>query len=523
MRTITLMGVFMVLCTISLGAQSLSDFVTTWKVTASNDSITIPTYGSGYNYDVEWGDGTIETDFTGDATHVYSSPGVYTVRISGDFPQIYFNLSGDRFKIQSIEQWGDYTWRSMTAAFAGCENLVSNATDMPDLSAVTDMSGMFAYCRKFNGDANIGNWDVSNVVNMYSLFGGTSVFNKNIDSWNVGNVQNMSFMFDGATKYNQPLNSWDVGNVQNMQQMFWTALRFNQDLGSWDVSNVTNFKGTFGYTRRFNGDVSGWNVSSATDMRGMFGGSSVFNRDISQWDVSNVQDFSDMFNGATKFNQDLSMWNTGNAINMRKMFRTAMAFNQDLSAWNVGNCTNMREMFAHANRFDQNLENWQVQNLIDAMHMFKSISLSTNNYDSLLNGWSSLPLKNNVRFSAGNSKYCGGEMGRNYMITAHGWVITDGGLDCEDIPLRPGGAPDLSSEVSFYPNPMTTSLNIANTFNGKYYSASIYDLSGRLIKTVNLDSDAYETSIDVSNLKQATYLVVIDGKEGQTSKLVVKQ
>ena len=42
-------------------------FITTWQTTSVNESITIPTTGGGYNYRIDWGDGTIETGKTGDA------------------------------------------------------------------------------------------------------------------------------------------------------------------------------------------------------------------------------------------------------------------------------------------------------------------------------------------------------------------------------------------------------------------------------------------------------------------------
>ena len=32
-------------------------FITTWRTTSANESIIIPTTGSGYNYTVDWGSG----------------------------------------------------------------------------------------------------------------------------------------------------------------------------------------------------------------------------------------------------------------------------------------------------------------------------------------------------------------------------------------------------------------------------------------------------------------------------------
>ena len=42
--------------------------------------------------------------------------------------------------------------------------MVYRATDVPDLSGVTDMSGMFFDADSFNGD--ISEWDVSGVTDM---------------------------------------------------------------------------------------------------------------------------------------------------------------------------------------------------------------------------------------------------------------------------------------------------------------------------------------------------------------------
>lgn len=77
--------------------------------------------------------------------------------------------------------------------------------------------------------------------------------------------------------------------------------------------------------------------------------------------------------------------------------------------------------------------------------MFFGITLSTENYDEILNGWSTQTVNTNLLFSGGNSKYCSGEVGRNILLGApNNWTITDGGLDvCT--PSTPITAPDLQS------------------------------------------------------------------------------
>jgi hypothetical protein len=42
---------------------------------------------------------------------------------------------------------------------------------------------------------NINGWDVSNVINMRSAFGGCKVFNQPLDLWDVSNVEEMGYVF----------------------------------------------------------------------------------------------------------------------------------------------------------------------------------------------------------------------------------------------------------------------------------------------------------------------------------------
>ena len=41
--------------------------------TSASDQFTIPTAGAGYNYDVDWGDGTTDTGLTGAITHTFAA------------------------------------------------------------------------------------------------------------------------------------------------------------------------------------------------------------------------------------------------------------------------------------------------------------------------------------------------------------------------------------------------------------------------------------------------------------------
>ncbi|MDM8565856.1 BspA family leucine-rich repeat surface protein [Candidatus Halobeggiatoa sp. HSG11] len=380
-----------------------TSFTTTWKTdnpgTSNPTSITIPTTGAGYNYNVDWdNDGTFdELGLTGDVTHDFGSTGTYTIRIQGSFPRIYFNNVGDKDKILDVEQWGNIAWESMNRAFFGASNLQVSAIDSPDLGSVTSLQLMFRYATTFNQDLStwdvsnvtnmdwmffgasafnqpLNNWDVSSVTNMNSMFKGASAFNQPLNSWDVSNVTNMGGMFHGANSFNQPLNSWDVSNVTKIRDMFNNATVFNQDISSWDVSNVTLMGWMFNSTGAFNQPLNTWDVSSVTLMRGMFKNASSFNQPLNSWDVSNVTNMSDMFYNTSAFNQDISNWDVSSVTTMNGMFRGASAFNQDISSWNVSNVTIMLDMFASTSVFNQPLNSWDVSNVTTMQSMFYNAS-----------------------------------------------------------------------------------------------------------------------------------------------------
>ncbi|MGB0522674.1 MAG: BspA family leucine-rich repeat surface protein [Flammeovirgaceae bacterium] len=301
--------------TITDAGETCSDpayFQTTWQTTTTNESITIPTNsGESYNYNIHWGDGQINTNQTGDATHTYASAGTYTVTITGEFPRLYINaIIPARFTIRTIEQWGSITWSSMNNAFSGASSLNYNATDVPDLSQVTDMSAMFNGCDQFNGA--IGNWNVSNVTNMGDLFNSAFTFNQDISNWDVSNVTNMSATFVSASAFNQDISNWNVSNVTNMSAAFASASAFNQDLSNWNTANVTNMNSLFLAATAFNQDISKWNVSKVENMRGMFNGATTFNQNLGSWDISQVSNMLEMFNASgmstSNYDQTLIGW-----------------------------------------------------------------------------------------------------------------------------------------------------------------------------------------------------------------------
>ena len=226
---------FVSLIPVDLLAQD--PFITTWEVTDDDLIINISTVGGigTPDFDVDWGDGSSDTNVSS-ASHTYTTAGAYTVSVSGDLPTFILS-SADTEQLKTIEQWGDTQWLSFIQAYDGASNLQINATDVPDLSRVQDMSRAFANCRSLTG--NLGDWNVSNVTDMNFMFSNSN-FNGDISNWDVSNVTNMRAMFAFDTVFNQDISGWDVNSVTDFSFMFQIATAFDQNLGDWDVSNATN-------------------------------------------------------------------------------------------------------------------------------------------------------------------------------------------------------------------------------------------------------------------------------------------
>ena len=389
-------------------------FITTWKT--DNDGktdknqieiSTNPEYT--YDFNVDWGDGNISTGISESIVHTYTKEGIYTVKITGKYPHIYFDYEytgrytgvDDRDKILTVEQWGNIKWKSMYSAFIGCDSLTINAKDNPNLSTVKDLSSMFAATKNVN--TNISHWDVSHIITMSNLFAGSN-FNGDISKWNVSNVVDMSAMFQGAAKFNQDISKWNTSSVEDMSFMFSDAKEFNQNIEVWDVSNVTTMDSMFWQARKFNQPLNKWNVSNVNNMHGMFATTEKFNQPLDKWDVSGVTDMSQMFYQALVFNQDIGVWDVSSIRSFEFMFHTSPKFNQNLSAWNIENVEDMRDMFY-------------------------GVTLSTSHYDALLKSWGNQDVHSYTHFGRINSTYSiSAKPARDKLNNEYMWEIVDLGM-----------------------------------------------------------------------------------------------
>jgi surface protein len=365
---------------------------------------TVAPIGAGYNYSIARSDGglfsvsggcsgTSVTSVSGcgssPTTITFPASGTYDIKISGNFPRIYFNNGGDRLKLIEIKQWGTIAWTSMGSAFYGCSNVEVTASDAPNLTtpATMDFTNMFRNASKVGTTTTANwNWDTSKVINMSNMFNNATNFNQNIGSWNTSAVTNMSVMFYAATNFNQNIGSWNTSAVTTMQNMFSGATAFNQDISTktvdgtvrWNTSAVTSMTAMFRSATNFNQNIGNWNTSAVITMNEVFLSAGNFNQNIGSWNTSAVTTMSGMFSGATAFNQDISTktvdgivrWNTSAVTIMSNMFYGAINFNQNIGNWNTSNVTDMTNMFYAATNFNGNIGSWNTSKVPSMAFMF---------------------------------------------------------------------------------------------------------------------------------------------------------
>lgn len=386
-----------VFSSLSLFAQSADAFVTVWNSSPASSSSDheIRFHGAGNGYIIHWQEvgnaghtGAVTAgNITADQYQLvdFGTPGQYKVWVdpteAGTFQQ--FKQRDDRNKLINIAQWGTTQWVSFLEAFRSCPNLDMTATDVPDLSNVQTLEGMFSGCSALVANTSINSWNTSNIVNMNSVFSGTQKFNQPLNNWNTSNVTTMVDMFADAVAFNGDITDWNTHNVTNMSQMFIRTASFNQPIGSWDMDSVSMMTSMFEYAEVFNQSLAGWETSSVTDMSNLFYHAVKFNSNINSWDVSHVTKMNAMFQDAQSFNQPLDNWNTSSVTEMTNMFNGATAFNQNINGWDVSHVTSIAAMFDGAVNFNQPVNNWNTVNVTDMSSAFHNAS----SFNQPLSNW----------------------------------------------------------------------------------------------------------------------------------------
>jgi surface protein len=217
-----------------------TDFVMTITTTSADETFTIPCQNFGtFDASIDWGDGSFSGITAYDdagLAHTFASAGDHTIRISGSFPNIYFNNGGDRLKVTRVDNLGNVGWATFERAFFGCSNMTSFAGGNTDTSAVTSMDVMFYNCSSLTS-LDLSNFDTSAVTNMSEMFYNcSSLTSLDVSSFDTSVVTSMAVMF----RYCSSLTSLDVSGF-NTSAVTGMARMFADCSSLTDVIGVENF------------------------------------------------------------------------------------------------------------------------------------------------------------------------------------------------------------------------------------------------------------------------------------------
>ena len=354
--------------------------------------------------------------------------------------------------------WGDNIDTShvttMDRMFAGCSNLTevlgcqkldtsSNTTTLNiflqvslleyvegigdwDMSGVTDMGGMFAYCPALTG-IDIKDWNVSSVTNMASFVTGDSgLIELDLSGW-VGlrgdvNIRNG---FTNCTSLEiLDIRTWDTSqlttqyNYNNMflndtTTIYYNGRQFNNaivsafpnctwvDVVGHDISGITIPNDTF------NIKINNSDVSITSDANGYFyydipSGTTLtslrrlfYNRNNittvsfgSAFDTSQVTNMSEMFSGCNGLQTitGLDNLNTTSVTTMKGMFENCYSLTSlQIVGLDTSRVTDMSGMFHFCYGLTSlNLPLWNTSSVTDMSNMF----YGCNNLSSLdISGW----------------------------------------------------------------------------------------------------------------------------------------
>jgi len=240
-----------------------NSFTMTFNIANSPEVLTLPT---PTNYLVDWGDGTTSDD---NNQHLYTSAGVYTVKMFGVIDDFRYGNGGDKNKLLTVEQAGQFLGFN-GQQFRGCVNLTYaniSGVSFPGSSFRQIFDGCFSLSFiDLTGVGNIGTqmrlsfndtFLLTNIVGLEDLdtsVCGTfdqafrdSAINQDVSDWDYSNSISVSSFMSGKTAANYDYqfldalyNKWAFGDpITGEGKLDFTKLtNFTTNLGTIQYSSA---------------------------------------------------------------------------------------------------------------------------------------------------------------------------------------------------------------------------------------------------------------------------------------------
>lgn len=156
------------------------------------------------NFDVDWGDGSAVENWTNyRPAHVYTNPGTYIVKITGQFPGPSFNTGvgiNGAPNVKKVLNWGRTGFFSLYQAFRSCANLTEVSCE--DTIQWGDVAAASAnITRAFDACSGLISVDIKGAeTDVSELYGAREIF-QNCTSLRTLTVKNFTF----GKNFSQPL------------------------------------------------------------------------------------------------------------------------------------------------------------------------------------------------------------------------------------------------------------------------------------------------------------------------------
>ena len=80
-----------------------------------------------------------------------------------------------------------------------------------------------------------------------------------------------------------------------------------------------------------------------------------------------------------------------------------------------------------------------------------------------------------------------------------------------------------TSSISLYPNPTSNEVTVNNPQMFQIEAVSVYTINGRMIKILALESNGTEIVIDLSDLANGNYILVLRSDQGEITRQLLKE
>lgn len=232
--------------------------------------------------------------FTAIANSIRGKTGGTEKIVANDFPAA----------IDGISSGGGDEWYITDASYLFYKGARLDAMEflVPKLKNLTSMRNMFYECETGLTHVDMSGLDTSKVTDMYGVFGYCrNLKSVDVSGFDTSNVTNMAYMFAATNKLTfLDVSGFDTSNVTDMSSMFSGYNGTTLDVSSFDTSKVTRMYMMLACPNITSIDMSGFNTSNVTDMSQMFGSGGYTTLDFSNFDTGKVTTMSYMFQSCKK-------------------------------------------------------------------------------------------------------------------------------------------------------------------------------------------------------------------------------